>query len=249
MNCYQKNKKSPISTAIPDKGVEEAMRTGVVGDHIYLFDIERVNLASYKAIVFVNCFMMTPKQKQFIHEKVAKEGRTIVWNYLPGYTNGVYNDLKNVSDLTGIQLYLLPDDQKRNIVTNCGLYSIDKGLQPAAAIADTLSIHSIGSLADGQHDMVIARKIMPTHTAVMATMPLQGTELFRSILREAGCHVYNEQNDFVFAHSNLILLHTATGGIRKIFLKNGKVIEISLKRAETTILDSQTGEQLLKTYN
>lgn len=242
---YLKGKKTPISIAIPDKGVEEAMHSGVVGDHIYLFDIERVNLANYKAIVFVNCFMMTQKQKQFIHEKVAREGRTIVWNYLPGYTDGIQNDLKNVSDLTGIQLYLLPDDQKRNIVTSCGIYSFDKGLQPAAAIADTLSIQGIGSLADGHRDMVIARKIMPTHTAVMATMPIQGSDLFRSILREAGCHVYNEQNDFVFAHSNMILLHTATAGIRKIFLKNGKVIEITLKRAETILLDSETGAQLL----
>jgi hypothetical protein len=51
----------------------------------------------------------------------------------------------------------------------------------------------------------------------------------------------------VFAHSNLILLHTATGGIRKIVLQNGKVIEITLKKAETVILDSGTGEQLLGT--
>jgi hypothetical protein len=66
--------------------------------------LDRLNLDQYKAVVFMNVYKLTDTQRKFIMEKVAKKGRTIVWNYLTGYTNGDRLDLNFVKSLTGMNL-------------------------------------------------------------------------------------------------------------------------------------------------
>jgi hypothetical protein len=66
------------------------LHAGVVGDHIFLFDLDRVNLKQYKAVVFLNVHKMTAKEREFIKTKVCRDGRTVVWNYMPATLTGTY---------------------------------------------------------------------------------------------------------------------------------------------------------------
>jgi hypothetical protein len=244
---YIKNKWTPISSSVIDQGVEDALRTGVTGDHIYLFDLDKVNLNQYKVIMFVNCYKISDSERQFIQQKVAQNGRAIIYNYLTGYLDGKTNSLNNVIKLTGMQLDTIVSPAKPAVTAMAldSIYTFQGAFRPAVVIQDTNS-EAFGWLANGNQEAVLARKTFRTHTAIFASFPLQRTALFRSIFKTAGCHIYNDKNDFTYAHSNLLLIHTADGGARTIHLKNGKTVHMILPKASTTLLDAETRETLFK---
>lgn len=242
---YIKNKWTPISFTVLDQGVEEAMRAGVAADHIYLFDLKRVNLSQYKAIMFVNCFKMNAVERKFIKEKVAQNNRTIIWNYLSGYLDGSKNSLAHVSALTGMTISPMISPNKPQLKIFDTPYELQGLFQPAVSIADP-EVIKMGKLQNGKQEVVIGKKKMATYTSIFAAFPLQKTEVFRSLFSHAGCHVYNQVSDFTYAHSDLLLIHTANGGDRTIQLKNGKTLTIKLKRASTILLNAETGEEILK---
>lgn len=243
---YSKNKKTAISTAIPDKGVEDALHSGATGDHVYLFDLPKINPDQYKAVVFVNCFAIDSAIQVFIREKIAANQRTLIWNYLPGYIHEKGNGLEHVMRLTGFRLATMPSPDKPAVETATGTYELSGPLKPLATVRDTANVAVIGRLkGDTSSAVIIGRQQFEHYTSLIATVPLQSSELFRSLLQTAGCHIYTQSNDFTFANGSFLLLHTATGGERTIVLKNGKIIKLELERAETLLLDSTTGQILV----
>ena len=59
---------------------------------------------------------------------------------------------------------------------------------------------------------------------------INGTDGFQAILRQAGCHIYNDKNDFTYANNGLLLLHTKDGGPRTIHFRSGKTIPLTMPR-------------------
>ncbi|GAB4019909.1 hypothetical protein [Spirosoma koreense] len=243
---YLKSAPLPITVNVLDHSIEQAMRSGTVGDQVYDFDLDRVNLDQYKAIVFMNVYKLTDTQRKFIQEKVAKNGRTLIWNYLTGYTNGERLDLNFVKSLSGLQLerttankapvvkFLKPDYT----------YKFSGPVEPLVVVNDKTA-QPVAEL-EGTHQPIIARKQGNGFTTVFCGLPLNGTDGFREIFRQAGCHIYNEKNDFTYANSGLLLLHTKEGGTRTIQLKNGKSIRVPLAQGSTVLMDMKTGEVMLK---
>jgi hypothetical protein len=96
--------------------------------------------------------------------------------------------------------------------------------------------------------VAIARKDFPDYSMVYSAVPLHGATVFRSLLQQAGCRVMNAAPDVVYASDDLILLHTGTGGMKVLTLKNGKVLELELPKIGTRLLDSGTGLEVLIGY-
>jgi len=183
----------------------------------------------------------------FIRDRVAQNGRTLVWNYLTGFTNGETLNLNFVRDLTGItsQRTETPKAaQQVQFLQPAYTYHFDVPVAPAITITDP-NAEPLARLTDGGR-VVIARRTFATHTSVFCALPLNGTDGFRAIFRQAGCHVYNDKNGFTYANNGLLLLHTKDGGPRTINLRSGKAISLMLPPASTYVLDSQTGEILMK---
>ena len=101
---YVFNQWTPVSDDMLDKAAAETYKTGASIDHVYLFDLPKVDLKRYKAIIFMNVFQMKAEQKKFIKEKVAKNGRTIIWNYMPGITDGTVYNINFVSQNVEMKL-------------------------------------------------------------------------------------------------------------------------------------------------
>ncbi|MVM33515.1 hypothetical protein GO755_25990 [Spirosoma sp. HMF4905] len=243
---YLKSAPLPITVNVLDHSIEQALRSGTVGDQIYDFDLDRVNLNQYKAVVFMNVYKLTDIQRKFIQEKVAKNGRTIVWNYLTGYTNGDRLDLTFVKSLTGMNLERATVDKAPVVkfLSPNYSYKFSGPVEPLVVINDK-SAQSLAEL-EGANQPVIARKQGKEFTSIFCGLPLNGIDGFREIFRKAGCHIYNEKNDFTYANSGLLMVHTKDGGTRTIQLKNGKSISIPLTAGSTLLLDAQTGEIVLK---
>jgi len=243
---YTKNNWTPICYNLIDQTFEEALRSGTSSDQIYLFDLDKVNLDRYKAILFMNVYKMDEKQRSFIHEKVAKNGRTIIWNYLPGYTDGYQNNFKFVEELTGFKICpFISNEKPEVIITNKQInYSFEAPVQPMVLIVDE-DVEVLGKLKDTEH-IIIARKKLKDYTSVFSTLPFHDTCFFRDIFRKAGCHIYNESNDFTYSNSGLLMIHTKEGGTRNIMLESGKMVRVNIPPYSTWLLDGNNGEVYFK---
>jgi len=243
---YVKNSWTPLCYKLLDQAVEEALHAGAVTDHIYLFDLKRVKLDRYRVIIFMNTFYVTEEQRQFIQKEVAQKRRTLVWNYLPGFTDGERLNLEWVKQNVRMDIQRIEWAEKPVVVIEDPAYhyEFEAPVDPLVVINDPAAT-PLGYL-QGTEQVVFAQKELPTHTSIYATLPLLGTAVYRKILTEAGCHIYNAADDFTYANSGLIMIHTTRGGQRNLHLRNGKKIEIKLEPFSTVLLDAATGQVLLK---
>ena len=235
-----------VNTKLCEKGLdaaaEELQCSGVSTDHIYLFDLERINLKPYKAIVLMNAWLLTPAQRQFIRDSVAQNGRTLIWNYGAGYSNGVQNDLALTEQLTGISLQQEKWAIKPVWIMGQDTVENPESLKPLFWVNDPEATPL--AVLQGSNGVCMARKNFPTHTTVYAAIPLHRSAVFRALLQEAGCWVWNDLPDATFPFSDFIVLHTGKGGERILKLKNGKMLEMALPKIATRLLDAGTGLEI-----
>ena len=194
----------------------------------------------------MNVYKISQKQRDFIKNVVAKNGRTLIWNYLPGYTNGVKNDITFVKEVTGfgIVTYKCNEAPTVQIKNSNDEYKFEAAVNPMVLINDPKS-EILASLKN-TNQVIVARKSFKDYTGVFSTLPLHNSDFYRKIFREAGCHIYNQNNDFTYSNSGLLMIHTKEGGKRIIHLKNEKDIVLELPPYSTYLLNAATGEILLK---
>lgn len=241
---YIKNGWSPVSEDQIDQALEETLHSGAVGDHIYFFDLKRIDLRSYRVIVFMNTYVMSQNERDFVRDIVAGDQRTLLWNYLPGYSNGRHNSFDDVANLTGMRKKPLEMKQAPTVViSESGFtYGFKDAVLPMAVIDDP-AVETLGKLAENGQT-VVGRRRFRDYVSVYSTLPLHGSDVFRSIYREAGCHIYNDENDFTYANSAMLMVHSAKGGKRTLRLRNGKSVSVTLEPASTVLFDAETGVPL-----
>lgn len=61
-----------------------------------------------------------------------------------------------------------------------------------------------------------------------------------------GKYRYNEQGDVIYSGNGILTVHTKEYGNRRITLRNGKQVVLTLAPRSTVLLDNQTGEILLQ---
>ncbi|CAA9238452.1 MAG: hypothetical protein AVDCRST_MAG95-1318 [uncultured Adhaeribacter sp.] len=225
-------------------------QSGAVHDVVHIDDLDRVAIDQYKAVVFVNTWLLTAAQKNIIQSKVAKNGRHLVWLYSPGYTDGKTVKKEFAEAVTGMKMRLLPQDSTTTVVINSEgekeyRYNINnKAVNPLLVVQDK-GATTLGTIAGTNHTG-FARKAQKQYTSWYLALPPAQPALWRSIFRAAGAHIYNDSGDIFYNGSGLLVLHTANGGNRKILLKNGKEVTVALQANSTTVLEAQTGRILLQ---
>jgi hypothetical protein len=224
----------------------DAYQSGALIDQIYIDDIEKVNLRQYKTIVFTNTYLLTDTQKRFVLDKVAREGRHIVWNYMPGFSNGKKNSIAFVSDITGIKVENYNADSALNILAisenypHSSLKPLKDRISPMVKITDQqldiLAVNSIDKI------LVAAKKKFIDHTVWYCTYLFDQPQVLRKIFALSGVHIYGDQNDVFYEASGLLMIHTGKGGDRTISLAGGKSVQIHLDPESTIFMDAITGK-------
>ena len=116
-----RSKKDPISYTAIDGLSNAAYHTGAAIDQVLLADLERVDLNRYNVVVFANTFLLTDSQAAFIKDKVARSGRTLVWLYAPGYTDGGrLGGVERVSSIVGMKLKKVDLDSAPQVAVRGG---------------------------------------------------------------------------------------------------------------------------------
>ena len=240
----------PFSTLTIDNATLAAFKSGVVFDPVHIDDLPRVDLQQYKTVVFGNVWALTPEQRSLLRTKVATGGRTVVWYYAPGYSDGTALDAGHCTALTGFTLVpettatapsvvlAMPGDTARTYTTGTTavtpLFAVD---DPAAEV--------FGKYASSGH-AAVARKVFHDHTAWYIAVPHAGDQPLRSILRSSGAHVYTTHGEIVYAGNGLLVVHMKNGGTHAITLRSGKTVRFDLPAGNhTLVLDPGNGAPLL----
>jgi hypothetical protein len=224
-------------------------KSGVVHDVIHIADLNRVELDSYKAIVFMNTFLLTPEQKKFIKNMVAKNGRNLIWLYAPGYSDGKTTSTSNISEVTGISMSKINPAESLSISVNPDIVadytiSINSIINPVFIVNDK-QLESMGTI-DGTSQIGFAKKKLAESTSWFFSLPPDNPKLWQYIFKSAGAHIYNEGGDIFYAGNNTLTIHTKDGGPKIVTLKNGKQVSLDLQPFSTIVLDPETGKPLLK---
>jgi hypothetical protein len=240
----------PVSNTLIDFNTLNAFKSGVVFDPIHISDLMRIDLAPYRTVVFGNIFLLNDTQRKFIRSRVARDERTLVWFYAPGYTDGASLDADRISKLCGIRvepttLSRIPEIELSLPADSSVTYRVGEGpFGPLFAVEDSDAV-ALGRFTEtGQ--IAVARKSLDDHTTWFVSLPNKGIEPMRHILWESGAHVYSRQGAIVYAGAGILAIHTNKGGEQNITLRNGKSLSFDLPEgASTLLLDSRTGEKLL----
>jgi hypothetical protein len=231
--------------AITNTTSADFYHSGAVFDIVFLSDLTKVDISRYKAVVFANTFAIDKQQRDYIRKKIAKDGRTLIWLYAPGFINKTKCDANNIIDATGIGIAQSDISQPAHIsvAEKAGIpaakFGLDFAISPLFSVIDG-NAQSYGVYA-GTSNIALAKKKLPDSTAWFCGLPLAGSDLMRAILKEAGVHIYDDNNDVVYSGNGILCVHTLTGGARKLVLKSGNVIDVVLSPRSTKVFDNVSG--------
>lgn len=224
-------------------------RTGVIHDAIEVSDLDKVELQRYKCIVFVNTWMLTDTQRSYIQERVAQNGRHLVWMYAPGYSDGDTLNHQFIAQLTGMNIVPAFTSGTSVVKVNTGMVPAhdikiwSNQVEPLFGVKDD-SVESLGHI-EGTDLSGLAWKKSPSHHSWYMALPSSEYKLWQYLFKAAGAHLYNEEGDVFYEGNQVLAIHTAKGGPRAIKLRSGIVFMINLPPNSTTFWDAITGAKLM----
>lgn len=267
--AIQRSRKDPISFTAIDGLSNAAYHTGAAIDQVLLADLPRLDLDRYKVIVFANTFLLTDQREQFIKNKVAKSGRTLVWIYAPGYTDGEnLRGVERLSGIVGMGLKKVDFPSAPQVVVPGGnnylqglslqfgplvaspspdlgldLWDMAGPVQPLFAISDP-SVTALGFYAETK-DISFGVKKLSDSTSIYCGIPIHDPALLRAIFQQSGVHIYNDSGDVLEVDSNYLAIHTLSGGERRLLLRGGKSVDVHLLPNSTEFYDAVEGHAVL----
>ena len=221
-------------------------KSGAIHDVIHVNDLDRVNISQYKAILFMNTWVLNEGQKKLIKEKIAAGNRSLVWIYAPGFGNEKSLSKNFIQEVTQIKM-------KELTLTDAVIIEVDSAITPNKKlsvwgnsvsplfVADDDKVQVLGTI-NGSSNAGFVKKQLKNHTSWFTSLPPADIALWKYIFKQSGVHIYNDNEDVVYSGNGVLSIHTAKGGQRMIHLKNGKHIVLDLPQNATVVLDAVTGK-------
>lgn len=248
VNCHTKSlfaDPDSVSLQLIDYMSLAMYYTGAVFDAVHLDDLDRVDFSPYRCVVFANTFLLDGRDKKVIREKVAREGRHLLWFYAPGFSDGKTLDENIPGEVTGIALTqistTLPVVVDLQEAAGAGISEKLWGrADPLFAVADP----EAAVFGHFRHSGLpaMASKSFPGFTSWFCAVPLLDRRSLRFILGRAGAHFYSDENGIFYSGSGFLTAHFKNGGAHIIILRNGSQITLGLPEGPATVvMDSETG--------
>lgn len=186
----------------------------------------------YKMYLFLNSYYMPQEMRKTVKNKICRNNTTVVWIYAAGLINENSLSPSNISELTGfdeIEMLNIPLIRTGCVITDYtrppteGLarnirYGAESGLHPVFWSNDK-NCRVLGELTSTteQNGVFTFRKPglfhkkFPDWTSVWSVAPNMPSSLLRNLAKEAGVHIYSD-DDQVFASKQLIGLNALYTG-------------------------------------
>lgn len=242
--------KCPITEHLINWSTLAMYYAGVLFDPVHLDDLDKIDFSQYRAVVFFNTFLMEEKDRAIIQNKVAREGRHLIWIYAPAYLNGKTINPDFVSEITDFEL----DTTRSNQIPEIGIAPSwsDIPSQKAKGLYDPVFfIKDKKAAIYGRYlhlkKPAFGRKNLQNHTAWYIGVPPTNYILFRNIFAEAGARIYSAEKDVVYGGGNLLMLHSKLPGQKTIPLNGDKTASFEVVDTPATIvLDLNSGKIILR---
>lgn len=225
------------------KNQRAMLRSGLRYDFYYFRDLVDRNMDNYRVYVFLNAFHLTKEKREFIENKLKKDGRTIVWVYAPGYVTDAGLSTEAMSKLTGIRIAEAGSPLKDSVYTESPLgrnvagkrVGMDNSLGGVSFRVEDAQAVPLMRYRQGKQEVSGAMRDFKTWKSIYLGTPVAFTPDFLANLAGfAGVPVYNTPGDmFLYHRDDLICLHGVVGNENRIRLP-----------FKATLRDLMTGKEI-----
>jgi len=201
-------------------------KMGATFDWVFLDDLDVAR--PYKFYIFLNAFHVDDAQKQAIDRLKSRGANAFLWMYGAGFAGEKSLDVKGCTDLTGIHIKM--EEKFGPLLVKIGREGA--GILPALQPDSTYGSHNdIGPLLypdDPDADVLgvlegygvpglVLKKVngMDVYYSSGLTVP---SAVLRAMASRSGVHIYNYQDDVLYANRSFLSIHTASAGARHIRL-------------------------------
>jgi len=219
----------------------EIAHIGAPVDQYYHNDTANPAMPAYKLYVFFNVYSLTDQERRDILAKVKRDHAVALWLYAPGVINPDREQQfshEYLSDLTGMRSAMLLENWSSKFKINGDAHpafaELDKGqifgaldrrmpnnVRPGVRSRETSS-YPVFYMDDpsaltaarflGNRLPALSVKAMDGWTSVYCGAKYVRAELYRAVARYAGCHIYSDDGDCLYASRNFVTVHAATSG-------------------------------------
>ena len=213
-------------------------RMGTTYD-VYLHnDLSKPNMPDYKLYIFLDTLYLTDDERQAVKRRIQRDGKVVVWLYAPGVLSEKGFSVENIHDLTGIRVKHQVADFYGQMSSRVYLtdfmhpitahmaaipeFGTDSRLGPIF-YCDDPEVRTLGRLlpwhGEGAGEVPgFVVKELNDWTSVYIAVPNVPAPILRNLARYAGCHVYTQDGDLVYANSHFLAIHTNAGGPKRLRL-------------------------------
>ena len=101
-SLYNVNEKCPLERAFGQHLRNKIARIAAPHDVYSFGDLPVLDMNRYKLVCLNSTLLITPERAKFLREKVCGGGRTVLWSYAPGVTDGKSLDAARVKEWAGV---------------------------------------------------------------------------------------------------------------------------------------------------
>ncbi len=219
---------------------QELAKIGTAYDMYLMSDLEKGLVADYKVYMLISPVEMDEAERQAVETYLKKDGKTIIWQYISGASDGNTFTAENMSDAIGIDINLVSDTRKLQAQFSNEDHAIIAGAEgsyygrtsgknvvsPIAVVADESATVLATMVNTGE--AAFAMKDMGDWTSIYSAVPCIPAQVLRNILEMQDVHIYCDDPDSViFASNKYVAINCAYGGQKTITLNgNYSVYEV-----------------------
>jgi hypothetical protein len=242
---------------------QQLIKVGAAADHVLLSDLDRLDPTPYRLVVFLNTYHMAGAQRQWVRDRLMRDGRHLLWCYAPGCFEDTTYSLAATARLTGIPIRAPRDPAPMPLrihVTDprTGMPGevVDTGAGSGTPFTVDPTEQGAGLEVWGRcpdtDQPVFVRRQMENWVSWYTVTSVLPPKLYRFLALEAGVHVFNQRDDTLYANRSFLTVHANGNGPRTLrfpgpatvadaisgesLLQGGREVEISLQHGETRIL-------------
>ncbi|MHB9134356.1 MAG: hypothetical protein ACYDBB_25065 [Armatimonadota bacterium] len=205
---------------------------GVPVRHHLLSDLAHDDFPAYKCYLLPNLYHLTEEKEAWINAKLKRNGNLLVWLYGAGYVGKSDFSVETMARLTGIRLGVYPHPWEHRIgITNWDhpitrnlpgdlVFGTSRHYGPIFHVEDANAVilgRSFG-FAMTRRPALAIKEFAGEYASVYCEAPNLPAVLLRELARYAGCHIYLETNDFLIAGKDIVAVHSAKPGPRRLAL-------------------------------
>lgn len=254
-------------------------RIGAPVDYYFHNDMARSDMPDYKLYIMLNCYYLTDAEREAIHAKAQKNSAVVLWLYAPGFIDPdakTVMSVDNVSRTVGMKLGFIENTFFPHFRVNPSSHPalalasdtrrygvIDRDVHSNIWIGATVLppvYANPGFYIDDPEATILGRyccdgrpaMAMTEHTgfkSIYCAAHVLRSDMLASIANYAGCHLFTQTDDVLYANENFVAIHASSDGHKTIrfkevcspfevyecryYGKNVNEIELDMKLGET----------------